>query len=182
MSETASIFKPNDIIVELDEVKYRLYYDLNSFCEMEKVYESVDNVLQMLLGSNGPPKPTNVTYCGAAVNAEEILIDEVPLTTFLAKVNMGKIAKNSDTINLLWMGCMHDHCVYDEYGEIKGYSITKAKLAAGVTFKNLREVNAKILVAILQDLLPNTDESKNEPAPEEAKETVAAKPILTINK
>ena len=52
-----------------------------------------------------------------------------------------------------------------------GYSISKAKLGAGVTFKNLREVNGKILTAILRDLVPS-DSVKNAEAPEAAEAQV----------
>lgn len=165
MNENATVFRPDDIVVTIDGVDYRLIYDLNAFCEMEKIYESVDSVLQMLLGASAAPDLSKVTIRGEAVDPDEILIDGVTLTTYINKVNKVKEAKHTDTLNLLWLGCLHDHTEFDSFGEIKRYTIAKAKLGAGVTFKNLREVNGKILTAILRDLVPS-EEVKNAEAPE----------------
>ena len=166
MNEKTLIFKPEDIVVELGDKKYRLIYDLNAFCEMEKMYDSVDSVLQMLLGTSAAPDLQRVTYCEAPALAEDIKIADVPLSVYINKLNDVKQAKHTDTLNLLWIGCLHDHAVYNDFGEITGYTISKAKLGAEVTFKNLRDVNAKIIIAILRDLVPEQD-AKNAEAPEE---------------
>ena len=165
MNEDAAVFRPDDIVVEVGGTEYKLVYDLNAFCEMEKMYDSVDSVLQMLLGVDSTPDLTKVTYKGGSVDPDEVLIGEVPLTVYINKVSKTKEAKHSDTLNLLWLGCLHDHTTYDEHGEIKGYTVAKAKLGSGVTFKNLRQVNGKILTAILRDLVPS-DSVKNAEAPE----------------
>lgn len=167
MNEDASVFKPDDVTVTIAGKEYRLIYDLNAFCEMEKIYDSVDSVLQMLLGVSTNTDLTKVTFKGAPVNAEDITVADLPLTAYIGKINKTKEAKHTDTLNLLWLGCLHDYTLYDEHEEIKGYSISKAKLGAGVTFKNLREVNGKILTAILRDLVPS-DSVKNAEAPEAA--------------
>ena len=174
MNENAAVFRPDDVVVKLDEKEYRLIYDLNAFCEMEKIYDSVDSVLQMLLGTSAVPDLSKVTVKGEATNPDEVMIADVTLTTYINKVNRVKEAKHTDTLNLLWIGCLHDHTIFDDFGEIKGYTIAKAKLGACVTFKNLREVNGKILTAILQDLVPS-EEVKNAEAPEKAE------PQLTLH-
>ncbi len=165
MNESALIFKPTDVTIVLDGTEYRLTYDLNAFCELEKIYDSVDGVLQMLLGTSAVPDMDKVTYQGKPVLASDVLIDNTPLITYINKINKVKAAKHTDTLNLLWIGVLHDYSEYDAFGEIKCYTISKAKLGAAVNFKNLREVNSKILTAILRDLLPS-DEVKNAEAPE----------------
>lgn len=170
MNATTTLFKPTDVVLKLgeagDEKQYRLIYDLNAFCELEKMYDSVDSVLQMLLGVNETPDMNEVTYKGEPVLAEDVQVAGTALASYIAKVNNKKEAKHADTLNLLWIGTLHDHAVYNDFDEITGYSISKAKLGAIVTFKNLREVNAKIVTAILRDLLPPVNEAKNEEASE----------------
>ena len=172
MNATTTLFKPTDVILKLgeagEEKQYRLIYDLNAFCELEKMYDSVDSVLQMLLGVNETPDMNEVTYKGDKANATDIVIAGTPLEAYIKRVNNKKEAKHTDTLNLLWVGTLHDHAIYNEHDEISGYSISKAKLGALVTFKNLREINAQIVLAILRDLLPpqKDEEEKNEAAPE----------------
>ena len=165
-NELASLFKPDDIKVKLNDKEYRLVYDLNALCELEKQYPSVDHVLQMLLGS---PEVTNigrVTYQGDKVDSDDINVGEITLTEYITKNEASDKAKHSDTLNFLHAGLLHDHTIFNEDGEVTGYTISKAKVGSMVTFKNLREVNAQIVMAILRDLLPPQDEeSKNEEAP-----------------
>lgn len=183
MSNNASLFRPDDIIIDLgDNEKYRLVYDLNSFCEMEKIYDSVDTVIQMLFGSTATPDLAKVTYCKASINPDEVEIDGVPLTAYISKVSVGKTAKYEDSRNLLWLGCIHDYTVFDEYGDVKGYTISKAKLGTKITLKNIKEINAKILMCFLRDLLPKEDDSKNVEQPEEAQSQETKPPVLTVNK
>ena len=56
----------------------------------------------------------------------------------------------------------------------------KSKLGSYVTFRNLKEINAKIIVALLRDLIP----SKNAEAPVEeqpAEVTEEKKTVLQFN-
>lgn len=165
MNEQAKLMRPDAITIDLGDTTYTLKYDLNAFCEMEKMYDSVDSVLQMLLGVSDIPDMAQVRYKADLVNSDEVTIAGVPLTSYIAKINNRKEAKHIDTRNLLWTGVIHKYAVYDDDGEISGYTISKAQLGSQVTFQNLREVNAKIVTAILRDLLPPA-ETKNEEAPE----------------
>lgn len=165
MNENAAVFKPDDVIVKIGDVDYRLIYDLNAFCEMEKLYDSVDSVLQMLLGTSGVPDLEKVTYKGAEVDPNDVMIGTEFLTNYINRINKVKEARHTDTLNLLWLGCLHDYTEFDEHGEIKGYTLAKATLGSKVTFRNLREVNGKILTALLRDLVPS-EEVKNAEAPE----------------
>ena len=47
MNDDASVFKPDDVTVTIAGKEYRLIYDLNAFCEMEKMYDSVDRILNI---------------------------------------------------------------------------------------------------------------------------------------
>ena len=89
----ASIFKPTDIVVKLGDNEHRLVYDLNAFAELEKIYESIDSILQMLLGTDVAPDMAHVTYLGAPVNAHDILVADVPLTAYITKISKPKDAK-----------------------------------------------------------------------------------------
>lgn len=180
MNENAAVFKPEDIVVELGGERYRLFYDLNCFCELEKIYDSVDSILQMLLGTSNVPDLTKVTYLDKPVTAMDVKIADIPLATYINKINRVREAKHSDTRNLLWAGCLHDHAIYNSFGEITGYSISKDKLGAQITFKNMREINAKIAAAILRDLLPS-QEVKNAEAPEVVPEQ-EVQPHLVLRK
>lgn len=167
MNEKTKLFKPDDLVITLGEDQFRLVYDLNAFCELEKIYDSVDTVLQMLLGTDAAPDLNQVRYNGALVIADEITIANIPLSMYISQINTKRTAKHADTLNLLWAGLLHDHAIYNEHEEITGYTISKTKLGSMVTFKNLRQINAQIVIALLRDLLPPGDESKNEEAPEE---------------
>lgn len=165
-NELASLFKPDDIKVKLNDEEYRLVYDLNALCELEKQYPSVDHVLQMLLGTPETGNLGKVTYQGDTLDPEEVFIGDNTLAEYIMKNETADKAKHSDTLNLLHAGLLHDHTTFNEDGEVTGYTISKAKVGSMVTFKNLREVNAQIVMAILRDLLPPQDEeSKNEEAP-----------------
>lgn len=161
-------FKPQPVIIKLGEPgkeeEYELVFDLNAFCEMETMYESVDSVIQMLMGAPAPDL-NKVTYNGAKVLAEDIMVDGKPLADYINQLANRSKAKYKDTLNLLWLGVLHNHTVYDEDGEVKKYTITKTKLGSMVTLANIREVNAKIMTAILRDLLPalvRSNQAKNE--------------------
>lgn len=161
-------FKPQPVIIHLgkneeDEQDYELVFDLNAFCEMETMYESVDSVIQMLMGAPAPDLD-KVKYNGAKVLAQDITVDGKPLSDYINQLANRSKAKYKDTLNLLWLGVLHDHTIYDEDGEVKKYTITKSKLGSMVTLTNIREVNAKIMTAILRDLLPalvKSNQAKN---------------------
>ena len=181
-NEKAAIFKPNDVVIQLaEDYSVRLVYDLNAFCELEKLYDSVDAVIQMILGtaeSVDPQKLLTQVKCGDMfIEGDKVTIAGTPLVEYLSKVH-AKQAKNEDTLNLLWAGCLHDAAQYNEHDEIIGYNVSKAKLGSYVTFKNLREVNAKIITALLRDLLP----AKNvEEAPVEAQPVAEEKPAVRLH-
>ena len=184
MNESVKAFKPDDITVCLGDKEYRLIYDLNAFAELEKIYDSVDSILQMLLGTNANPDLSTVPYFDKPVNADDIKIADVTLTEYITRLSSVREAKHTDTLNLLWAGCLHDCAIYNSFGDITGYTVTKARLGAEVTLKNMREVNAKILTALLRDLLPG-EEIKNVEAPvmEQAEASQETKgPSLTIRK
>lgn len=164
MNEKVLTFKPQPVTLTLGEETYVLYYDLNAFIEMEKIYDSVDSVIQMIMGQNKAPDLNEVMYNGVKCAAEDITIAGVLLTDYINKVDKPKTAKHSDTLNLLWLACLHDHTIYDDDGNVIKYTISKAHLGSLVTFANLKEVNAKIVAAILRDLIPavvNAEAEKN---------------------
>lgn len=178
MSENASVFRPDAVTIKLGEETFTLKYDLNAFQEMEKIYESVDSVIQMVLGATPVPDLDNVTYVGKPVLAKDIVIGDATLEEYVTKLTKAKEAKYADTLNLLWIGCLHAYTEYDQFGEIAKYTLPKAKLGALVTFKNVREVNNAILKAFLSDLFAS-DKEKNADAPEV---TEKQQPQLTIKK
>ena len=111
-NEKAAIFKPNDVVIQLaDDYSVRLVYDLNAFCELEKLYDSVDAVIQMILGTTesvDPQKLLTQVKCGDMfIEGDKVTIAGTPLVEYLSKVH-AKQAKNEDTLNLLWAGCLHD--------------------------------------------------------------------------
>lgn len=167
MNDKTKDFKPDAITIEFGDEKFSLFFDLNCFCEMEKIYDSVDSVIQMLLGTDAIPNAELVTYNGVKVFPAEIRIGDTTLDNYMRKIEGVREAKHTDTRNLLWLGCLHDHTIFNEHGEITGYTITKEKLGTFVSLKNIREVNAKIVTAIIRDLLPATQEAKNVEVPEQ---------------
>lgn len=184
MTNTAKLFKPDDIVIKLGEKEHRLVYDLNSFVELEKIYASVDELLQMLLGGTQEVVEPDVKYNGVDALAADITVDGVPLDVMLAQQaaeSAGKQAKHSDTLNLLWAGLLHDNSVYNDDGDIVRYNISKAQIGAQVTFRNLRELNAQVVIALLRDLIPPQEaddanvETKNEEAPVQKPLTLAPK-------
>lgn len=170
MNDSVKNFKPDDVTIELGDKKLRLIYDLNSFCELEKIYDSIDDVIKMLLGAEDDFDLSNVTYCDAPALASDIKVGGLPLEEILKKVPSNTKPRSVDTLNLLWAGCLHDNAIYNEFGEITGYSIKKDELGALVNFTNIGKVTSGILVAILRDLMPatpdNDTDEKNAEVPE----------------
>ncbi len=176
MNKEAALFKPEEVTVTLGGKEYMLIYDLNAFCELEKIYDSIDALLRMLLGGAELPTFEKVTYNDEVVEHETIKVDGVPLIDLLqkleqlSKTDAEKQAKHTDTRNLLWAGILHNHSEYNEDGDIVRYTITKSQVGSMVTFKNLRDINSKIIFAILRDLIPPSvegdEEQKNVSTPE----------------
>lgn len=185
-NESADVFRPNPTSVNIGGVEYQLVYDLNAFCELEKIYPSIDALIQKLLsGPKDSPDLTKVTYVGVPARAKDVAIDGVTLADYIASHSNEAAVKFEDTRNLLWAGCLHDHVVTNANGDITGYTISKNTLSAGVTLKNMRDINGAIITAILRDLLPTAD-VKNEDAPSqmESQEAPAAPdtPLLVLRK
>jgi hypothetical protein len=178
MSENASVFRPDAVTIKLGEETFTLKYDLNAFQEMEKIYESVDSVIQMVLGATPVPDLEKLMYDGKLVAARDITIGDITLEEYITKLTKAKESKYADTLNLLWIGCLHAYTEYDQFGEIVRYTLPKAKLGALVTFKNVREVNNAILKAFLSDLFAS-DKEKNADAPEVQEQQ---QPQLTLKK
>lgn len=172
-TNTAKFFKPDDIKVTLGDKEYRIVYDLNAFCELEKKYGSLDTILDLVLG-----KPSDVTVTVRMpsddgqitlhdnFDTNNIVVGTTPLTALLPRLTEAKQSTLSDTLELLYAGLMHDTAIYNQHDEITGYSITKARIGSRVTLNNVREINSQIALALLRDLIPaQSDESKNVEAP-----------------
>ena len=167
---SANVFKPDPVKIVLGGTEYSLIYDLNAFCMMEKMYESVDAVIRMILGSP-TVDVTQVTYNDAPVLADEIKVDGTPLSEFIARaVGAQSKATNADTRKLLWLGVLHDHATFDDDGNIASCDVTCGELGKHITFSNLGEVNAKIIAALVRDLVPVNAGEKNQKAPEAPQE------------
>lgn len=182
MNEKAAIFKPDDVTLQLsEELTVRLVFDLNAFCELEKLYDSVDAVIQMILGTQEAVdvnKLKTQVKCGDMfVDADTVTIAGTPLVDYLSKVHVRQ-AKHEDTLNLLWAACLHDNARYNERDELTGYDISKRTLGSYVTFKNLREVNAKLITALLRDLIPTKNVQTPAEAPAEMEADMEIKPRL----
>lgn len=166
IENSASLFKSEPIEVTINNENYSLVYDMNAFIELEKIYGTVDNVIKKVLGK--AKKEHVIKVDGVVTGADKVTVDDTPLSTFIA-TNETSDATTTDTINILYCGMMRDLAIYDEHDEIVGYKVSKRKIAAGITFKNLREVNMKLAMAFIQDLMPTAGETKNEPGAEAAK-------------
>lgn len=171
MNKKASIFKPEIIKVNLGDKEYSLVYDMNAMIELEKLYDSIDDVIRLIMGNPvAELGPMQVTYNEAIVKADDIAIDGKPLTAYLAEKNKQKASTAKDTLNLLWAGILHENAVW-ENDEVVGYTVKKNELASNISFRNIKDVNAKLVVAILQDLIPQQDgNEKNVVAPEQTTE------------
>lgn len=151
----ADIFQPSDTVIELGENKYRLVFDMLAFCELEKMYGSVDTVLKMLFGEVAATLDPVVTYNGAEVMPSEILVDGKPLNVILQeKATASRKSVHSDTLNIIWAGMLHDNAIYNDMDEIAGYKVSKLSISREITLKNYARLNVKIIEAILKDLAP----------------------------
>lgn len=159
---SATVFKPEPVKITLGDETYSIIYDMNAFCELEKIYKTIDTVIKKVLGKSS--KEHKVLYKGQEVDANDVSVDNKALMSILAELdtNSESNATASDTLNILYCGIMHDLAIYNEHDEITGYKKTKQQIASKITFKNIREVNIKVAMAFIQDLVPSAAESKNE--------------------
>lgn len=162
---SATIFKPENITIELGGDTYSIVFDMNAFCELEKIYKTIDAVIKKVLGKS--TQEHKVFYKDELVEASAITVDGKPLVSILA-TDDDSAATASDTLNILYCGLMHDLAIYNEHDEITGYKKSKREIASCITFKNIRDVNIKLAMAFIQDLVPTVAEAKNETGAEEA--------------
>lgn len=169
MENKALMFKHDDIKITLGGKEYKLVFDLNAFCEIEKRYGSVDKVLSMVLGG-AAQMDTTVKCKGYEVDPKEVTIGDATLDTLLPKLtDTQPTAKLTDTLVLLYIALMHDTAVYNANDEICKYSISEARLGSLVDMSMLREINGKVVAALMRDLVPSkADDGKNAEAPEAA--------------
>lgn len=160
-ANSATIFKPEPVTVTLGGDTYSLVFDMNAFCELEKIYRTVDTVIKKVLGKSR--KEHKVLFKGTAVSAEDVTVDNKPLTAILADLDADTdAATTTDTLNILYCGLMRDLAVYNEHDELIGYKKSKREIGSLITFRNIRDVNVKLAMAFIQDLVPTAAETKNE--------------------
>lgn len=153
------LFKPDDITVELNGKKEALVYDMNAVLEIEEIYGSIDTVFKMLFSQAESTHTVKVN--GEETDINTILVDEIPLIQFLqAEDNKAKSAIK-DTINLLWIGLLHNHTKRDDDGDIISCDITKAQVRTGISFKKLAELNLQVVSALIRDLIAPDKEEEN---------------------
>lgn len=171
VTNKALVFKADDVKITLGETEYRLVYDLNAFCELEKIYGSIDDVLKLILGAPeiaAEAEIKNDDETTSTIAVDKITVGGTPLTSILQKASSSPKATMADTLNLLYAGLMHDAAIYNTHDEITGYKISKSRIGSHINIANVREVNARIVAAIIRDLVPakSDDTGKNVEAPE----------------
>ena len=161
VENSASIFKPQTVEVELCGEKYSIVFDMNAFIELEKIYGTIDAVIKKVLGKS---KKEHIVKDGdTIIDAKDITVDGKPLDSILSELDASsKDATVTDTLNILYCGLMHDLAIFNEHDEITGYKVSKQKIASMINFKNLKDINVKLVVAFIQDLMPSEGETKNE--------------------
>lgn len=158
---SATVFKPEPVQVTFGDNTYNIMFDMNAFVELEKIYSTVGSVIKKVLGNS--KKEHIVTIDGKKVDPSTIMVDSAPLTQFLAKLDSEySETTTSDTLNILYCGLMHDLAIYNEHDEIVGYKVSKQRIASYINFKNLKEINFKLVLAFIRDLVPSENEAKNE--------------------
>lgn len=157
MSEVLQLFKPTDVIVEVAGKKEVIVFDMNAVLEMEKMYGSVDAVLKMLFSQASATYMVKVD--GADVAIDSVTVNDTPLLQHLQSADAVAKSTIKDTINLLWIGLLHNHTKRDEDGEIISCDISKSTLREQLPFKKLAEVNTKIVTALIRDLIAPDSET-----------------------
>lgn len=158
---SATVFKPEPVQVTFGDNTYNIMFDMNAFVELEKIYSTVGSVIKKVLGNS--KKEHTVTIDGKKADPSTIMVDSAPLTQFLAKLDSeDSETTTSDTLNILYCGLMHDLAIYNEHDEIVGYKVSKQRIASYINFKNLKEINFKLVLAFIRDLVPSENEAKNE--------------------
>ena len=166
VENSASIFKPQTVEVELGGEKYPIVYDMNAFIELEKIYGTIDAVIKKVLGKSR--KEHEVKDGDTVINAKDITVDGKSLDVILAELDASsEDATTTDTLNILYCGLMRDLAIYNEHDELVGYKVSKHRIASMINFKNIKDINVKIVIAFIQDLMPSAGETKNETGAEE---------------
>lgn len=165
---SASVFKPQPVEITLGGETYSIAYDMNAFIELEKIYKNIDTVIKKVLGKS--KKEHVIKIEDKEIKADTITVDDTPLSNILAKLDTeDSDTTTTDTLNILYCGLMRDLAIYNEHDEITGYKVSKARIASFINFKNLKEINVKLVVAFIRDLVPTDEESKNETGAEAQK-------------
>ena len=182
--KVTDVFQPTPISVKFGEEEYTIKFDMMAFLQLEKVYGSVDVVLEMLFGSVGQILEPVVTYNDAEVLPSEIKVDGTPLDVIImerSQANKRK-AKHSDALELLWAGILNENAIYNDDDELIGYKVSKRHIAEQITFRNYGEVNRKVLEVILRDLAPNLGLGESKNATENQEEVQETQPVLHFPK
>lgn len=158
MAETKlQLFKPNDIVVGIKDKKEKIVFDMNAVLEIEKVYGSIDTVFKMLFTQTTDNHVVKVNGIVADINT--ITVDDKPLIQHLQAEDASSKATIKDTINLLWIGLLHNHAKRDEDGEIISCDLPKSDIRESISFKKLAEVNTQIVSALIRDLIAPDEEN-----------------------
>ena len=175
IENSSSLFKHEPVTIELGGNTYEIVFDMNAFCELEKIYKSVGNVLKKVLGSGR--KEHKVFYKDALIEAADVAVDGQSLALLLTQLDRQNdeesTATVTDTLNILYCGIMRDIAIYNEHDEITGYKISKAASGRCIDLKKIAECNLKIATVMMRDLLPTEAEAKNEAGATEAQEEQA---------
>ena len=163
MAETKlQLFKPTDIVLDVNGKKEKIVFDMNAVLELEKLYGSIDTVFKMLFTQAADNHVVKVAGVDTDINT--ITVDGSPLVQHLRVEDASTKSTIKDTINLLWVGLLHNHAKRDEDGEIISCDITKGMLRENISFKKqLAEVNTQIVSALIRDLIaPDNEEAQGE--------------------
>lgn len=155
------LFKPDDITIDISGKRERIVFDMDAILEMEKIYGSIDTVFKMLFSQTTDNHVVKVNGIDTDIHA--ITVDDTPLIQHLQVEDANAKSTIKDTINLVWIGLLHNHTKRDNDGEIISCDITKAQVRAGISFKKLAEVNMQIVSALIRDLIaPDKAEDQGE--------------------
>ena len=168
MENKALIFKPDTLSVTIGDSSYAVVFDMNAFCELERIYGSVDKVLKLMLGTTTNAADKTVRVKGELYDPTEITVGAATLDTLLDGMFKTQTATLGDTLNLLYVGLMHSLAVYNANDEICKYSLSKVRVGSILTPATAAEINGIIVKALFRDLIPakNGDDEKNVGTPE----------------
>ena len=161
------LFKKDDITIDFAGKKEAIIFDMNAVLELEAMYGSIDTVFKMLFSQAPADKPV-IKVNGEIVDILSITVDDEPLIQRLQAINAHNAEQTKsgikDTINLLWVGLLHNHAKRDEDGEIISCDLTRRMFRNELSFKNqLSEINTQIVSALIRDLIaPDSEETQGE--------------------